>query len=100
MKRGWRWIAAFQVSSLFLHAFPALCSQDSCLILGPPVLTSNLLQFSLSGESGAEYVIESSADLTSWTRIATNTFDGNGNFSQTVPLSTTIPARFFSVQVQ
>jgi len=37
--------------------------------------------------------------LTNWPRIATNVFDGSGNFSLLLPFDPSLPARFFAIQV-
>ena len=64
----------------------------------------NLVASGTNGYAGQTYYIVASTNLAlprhSWPRIATNTFDVNGNFTQTLPLTPAIPARFFSVQVQ
>jgi len=37
-----------------------------------PILTNGQVQFTLTGERGVAYVIESSTDLTNWSRVLTN----------------------------
>jgi hypothetical protein len=37
--------------------------------------------------------------LATWTRIATNTFDANGNFGFSAPIITGVPQQFFTLQV-
>jgi hypothetical protein len=52
---------------------------------------------------GGYYLLTSSnlaSPFTNWTPIATNTFDGSGNFSTTLPLSTGNQQRFYVIKSQ
>jgi hypothetical protein len=79
----------------------------AAVVANPPTITSTVLNGSnliLSGSGGtpsASYYVLTSADvaapMSSWTSIATNTFDGSGNFSFTN--SVTQPALFYRIQV-
>jgi len=60
----------------------------------------------LSGSNGTPshtyYVLSSTnveSSVASWSRIATNSFDNNGNFSFTTGISQAVPKRFFLLQV-
>lgn len=44
--------------------------------LGSPIWTNGQIQFTLTGESGVSYRIESSPDLQSWTAVVTNSDPG------------------------
>ncbi len=62
--------------------------------------------FVLSGSGGPAstpyYVLTStnlSSPLSSWTRIATNSFDASGNFSFTNSLTPPVPQRFFQIRL-
>jgi len=65
MKSDWKRRIEAQIASYSLFSVPlaVCCAQDPCLSLGSPVLTNNQFQFSLNGEAGVRYVIESSPDL-------------------------------------
>ena len=63
-------------------------------------------QMVFSGSGGtpnATYVVLTSTNLSlakaSWTMLATNTFNGSGNFSFTRPIDNTTPQRFFVVEI-
>jgi hypothetical protein len=43
------------------------------LTLSPPTLVSNQVEFTLTGEAGVPYVIETSSDTTHWLAVVTNT---------------------------
>jgi autotransporter-associated beta strand protein len=52
--------------------------------------------------NGSYYVLASTniaLPLTNWTSIATNTFDGSGNFNFSTPIDPSLPRRFFVLQV-
>ena len=74
VNRDWKRKIEARISSFLLFFVPlaVCCAQDPCLILGSPFLTNNQFQFSLTGESGVSYVIESSRDLENWAPVATN----------------------------
>jgi autotransporter-associated beta strand protein len=81
----------------------------SAVPLAPPTIGSittsgNNLVFSGSGgPANANYVVVATTNITvprtNWTRIATNSFDGSGNFSYSTPIDTTKPVRFFSILI-
>ena len=74
-----------------------------------PVMTSVALSGTnlvISGTNGfanrAYYLLAStnlSVPLASWSRLATNTFDSNGNFSASTPIVPGVPSRFYAMQV-
>jgi autotransporter-associated beta strand protein len=76
----------------------------------PPVFTSvtrlqsNLVFSGTNGVPGSPYYLATSADLTlplnQWQRIATNSFDNNGNFSFTNALNSNTPKLFYRLQLQ
>src|SRR5260370_35055271 len=57
---------------LLFTVFEVLAVQDSGLHLGVPIWSNALVQFTLTGEAGVRYVIESSPDLQSWSPVLTN----------------------------
>jgi hypothetical protein len=77
--------------------------------LVPPVIGNigfsggNLTFGGANGPAGSNYVVLASTNLAlpriNWTRLATNSFDVNGNFSVSVPVSPAIPARFFAIGI-
>ncbi|HUZ08054.1 MAG TPA: hypothetical protein VMV89_11265, partial [Candidatus Paceibacterota bacterium] len=72
---------------------------------GQPVLASfnlsgtNLIFSGMGGTAGSNYVILASTNLalplTNWTALATNTFDGSGQFHYTNHVSPVKPRQFF-----
>jgi uncharacterized repeat protein (TIGR01451 family) len=69
----------------------------------PPRLTaeviSNLVQVTISGDPGSTFVLDASADLTSWTPVSTNTAV-NGTVKFVDPASATLPYRFYRAHRQ
>jgi hypothetical protein len=63
------------------------------------VIGTNLVMRGSNGIPSSPYYVLAStnvaAPVPSWTRIATNAFDGNGNFVFTNSLSPLIPRRFY-----
>jgi len=71
---GWQFSPATVIALLAAcFASRALATTDPFLLLSSPSLVSNQVQFTLTGESGVPYVIESSEDLQNWATIATIT---------------------------
>ncbi|MCI0746009.1 MAG: autotransporter-associated beta strand repeat-containing protein [Verrucomicrobia subdivision 3 bacterium] len=71
--------------------------------IGPPALAGGNLVFSGTGgtPNGTYYVLSATniaLPLGTWTRIATNTFDGNGDFSVSTPINLGTPQRFFVLE--
>jgi hypothetical protein len=62
--------------------------------------TSTLLISGTNGLDGGVYYVLTSTNLTVWTPIATNTFDGSGHFSATVPYSASDSDRFYKIESQ
>lgn len=66
-----------------------------------PALTSSVLQsnrqfqFTLNGEPGHRYRIESSANLTNWSALSTNTVSLPQGVEITDPMSTNLPQQFY-----
>jgi autotransporter-associated beta strand protein len=64
---------------------------------------ANLLLSGSGGTTGRTYYVVSSPSLSlplsSWTRVATNIFDASGNFTFTNLMNTSVPARFFNLQL-
>lgn len=58
-----------------------------------PLRTNGTFQFALQGLNGVNYVIESSTNLASWTRLLTNT--PVNNLLQFVEPATNFPAKFY-----
>jgi hypothetical protein len=50
----------------------ASAATDPFLQLSLPSFTNGLVQFTLTGERGVSYVVESSTDLANWSRVQTN----------------------------
>ena len=65
--------------------------------------SGNIVFSGTNGYAGTSYHVIASTNVTlpfaAWTRLATNTFDVNGNFNQSIPVDPTKPNRFFSIQV-
>jgi hypothetical protein len=62
----------------------------------------NLILTGTGGVANGSYTWLSTTNLSApinWTTNATGTFDGTGAFSNAIPISTTIPARFFRLRV-
>jgi hypothetical protein len=74
----------------------------------PPVFTGvtiaggNLVVSGTNGVPGGTYVVLSSTNvalpLANWLPVATNTFDGSGDFTALIPVTNTVPAKFFLLQ--
>src|SRR5882724_5012587 len=94
MNKDWQRRIEAQIASFLLFAVPLgiCCAQDPCLILGSPVLTNNQFQFSLTGESGVSYVIESSPDLVNWASVATNS---DSSISRLIGVDASSSASFY-----
>src|SRR5882672_733431 len=94
MKSGWQRRIEAQIASFLLFSGPLsiCCAQDPCLVLSSPVVTNNQFQFSLTGESGVSYVIESSPDLVNWASVATNS---DSSISRLIGVDAPNSARFY-----
>src|SRR6266849_680323 len=57
---------------LLFTVFEVLAVQDAGVHFGVPIWSNGVVQFTLTGEAGVRYVIESSPDLPSWTPVLTN----------------------------
>jgi autotransporter-associated beta strand protein len=71
---------------------------------GPPLYSGgNLILSGTGGTPGANYYVLSSTNVTlslaSWQVLATNQFDGSGNFAYTNTVNAGTPQRFFRLQV-
>jgi hypothetical protein len=62
--------------------------------------TGSLTITGTNGLPGAVYYVLTSTNLTVWTPVATNTFDGNGHLSATLPYSIGDSGRFYKVESQ
>lgn len=72
--------------------------------LGTPVYSGgNLILSGTGGTPGANYYVLTSTNvalpMTSWTTLATNQFDGSGNFAFTNAVSSGTPRLFYRIQV-
>jgi fibronectin-binding autotransporter adhesin len=75
----------------------------------PPYITSfsfqsgHFVAAGTNGYAGSTYYVIASTNVTlpfsAWTKIVTNSFDVNGNFTETIPADPTKPNRFYSLQV-
>jgi hypothetical protein len=90
-------------------------SVDLVITSGPPPVTprptiksisivaGNLVLAGSGGSAGGTYYVRASgnvaAPLGSWSSIATNSFDGSGNFNISVPYNSNLPMQFFAIQV-
>jgi hypothetical protein len=75
VKRGWHrlgWGIANCAMVVCCHAAPPP-RIDSFLILSPPALVGNQVEFTLTGEADVPYVVETSSDTTHWLAVVTNT---------------------------
>ena len=69
-------------------------------VVNPPVVSGgNLILTGSGGTANNSYVVLTStnaaAPLASWTTNVSGNFDGSGNFSNAIPVSSSIPAKFF-----
>jgi autotransporter-associated beta strand protein len=64
---------------------------------------TNLVISGSDGRAAGDYYVLTSTNvalpLTNWTRIATNVFDGSGDFSFTNSVSPSVPSRFFLLEL-
>ena len=64
---------------------------------------TNLVMRGTNGPGNGTYYVLASTNialpLTNWTRVLTNQFSGNGNFSFTNPINPALPRRFFVLEV-
>lgn len=88
------------VSSLLLAPVEA---RSGGLILSSAVNTgSNLVVTGSGGVPGATYYVMASTNLSEvpsalWQRVATNAFSGNGMFTNTIPITLSVPQEFLIV---
>jgi len=73
------------------------------MVTSTVVAGGNLVLSGTSGAAGGSYYVLTSTDaaapLSSWTPIATNTFDANGAFSFTNAINPTVPKRFYLLRL-
>ncbi|HXI69261.1 MAG TPA: autotransporter-associated beta strand repeat-containing protein [Verrucomicrobiae bacterium] len=72
-------------------------------VVNPPIISGgNLILTGGGGSAGAGYTWLSSTNLTtpmaSWITNTTGTFNGSGNFSNAIPVSSSTPAQFFRLR--
>ena len=71
-------------------------------VVNHPVISGgNLILTGSSGTEGAGYTLLTTTNLTPpiiWTTNTTGNFDGSGNFSNAIPVSTSTPATFFRIR--
>jgi hypothetical protein len=64
---------------------------------------TNIVISGTNGFANAPYYVLTSTDvglpLSSWTSVATNVFDSNGNFNFITPIAPGVPSRYFAIQV-
>jgi autotransporter-associated beta strand protein len=72
------------------------------VVHAPVISGGNLILTGSGGNPGAGYTWLSSTNVTtpiaSWTVSTTGTFDGSGDFSNAIPVSTSTPATFFRLR--
>jgi len=77
-------------------------SATSPVVNHPVVSGGSLILTGSGGTAGAGYTWLTTTNLTTpialWTTNAVGNFDGSGNFSNAVPISTSTPARFFRLR--
>ncbi len=83
----------------FTCSFPPLSLTLFTFAPGPSALSvlgvqPGQVQLLLQGQPGTPYVIQSSADLTAWTPVSTNTLVGS-TLSITIPVSLSSPYQFY-----
>jgi len=95
--RGLRW----DVSSLSVNGVLKIAVQPS--FSAPVVSGANLVLSGTGGTPGGAYTVLTSANLalplSIWTPVATNTFDGSGNFSFTNAISHAVGAAFYTIAI-
>jgi autotransporter-associated beta strand protein len=68
----------------------------------PVVSGGNLILTGSGGTSGAQFTWLTTTNVTTpialWTTNTVGNFDGSGNFSNAIPINTSIPARFFQLR--
>jgi hypothetical protein len=74
------------------------------VVISRPVVTGNgLIMSGSNGTAGSTYYVLSStnvaAPLSTWTRVSTNTFDANGNFSVTNRINSNVHRLFYTLQL-
>jgi hypothetical protein len=77
-----------------LNSYPVCGSVSPPVLLGPPVLAGDAIQFTVTGGPGLQYVVEASTNLSAWTPLQTNL----SPFAITNVLDR--PARFFRARFQ
>ena len=70
------------------------------LVIGSTSISGGKFIFSGTGgvDNGTYYVLSTTNLLSGWTPIATNSYDGSGNFSVTNPFSASSPQRFYIIK--
>jgi predicted phosphodiesterase len=74
-------------------------SRVPVLAWSQPPAAANQVKLQLSGQPGLTYWLESSPDLATWTRIATNRLLAYGSGQATNAFPPTLPARFYRARV-
>jgi PKD repeat protein len=74
-------------------------------ITGITVTGVNIVMTGTNGVPGGTYVLCSSTNaalspLSLWTPVSTNQFGADGNFTNTIPVSPSIPQEFFVLKLQ
>jgi hypothetical protein len=92
----------WNTSSLAVNGELAIIAVAQPTFLAPVLSGTNLVFSGTGGTPGGSYVVVTSSELTvplpNWIPVATNSFDGSGNFSFTNGLSPASAAEYFVIE--
>lgn len=93
---------AWNTSALGTSGTISVVSTAPLAFGGTVIVGANVVFSGSGGVASSPYYVLASTNvalpLTNWTRIATNSFDGNGNFAFTNSLAPSVPQKFFLLQ--
>jgi hypothetical protein len=93
----------WNTTRLYLDGTVSVSSTNPPQIGGLTLVGTNLVLTGSGGTPGGTYYVLASTNITlpaaQWPRLATNQFDAGGSFSSTLPGDSTIPERFFLLQL-
>ena len=93
----------WNTTRLYVDGTVSVASTNPPLIGSPTLVGANLVLTGSGGTPGGTYYVMASTNVTLpvtlWPRVATNQFDASGDFSSTLPIPSSIPARFYLLQL-